>query len=330
MSCYVRGNFQSIELVEERLDKLGHSVRWSDLHPVSRLCLEHGWSQSSQASHLGTNHRVEMRSLGASRPNRVEFGDMDKIDILREICTKLSDDTLRKIVRALRLWTEACTLLQDNTFWKARTESVARRALQPRPDACWSTIYYGVVRMMRELWHRSSEFGVLHCAYDSGMNDLSVLEVLLEIAPADPVRVKYISLDSLSVIKNADVLRYLRENGYLVYNDSIALQHFYRLGCEGSVELMRVLVPSLSSSDLISNSCVETLLMRAVMNGIAATVELLLSIREFDRMLLEVLLEKAREYKLGNVMRVILAKYPYLDIGMEDDDGDMPELEPEL
>lgn len=260
--------------------------------------------------------------------NRVEFGHMNQIDILREICTKLSDDTMCKLVRTLRLWTEACSLLRDNTFWKARAESTARLTLQPRSNADWSAIYYGVVRMMRELWHKSSEIGVLHCAYESGMNDLSVLEVLLEIAPTDPVRVKYIDLESLDPIRSGDVLRHLCENGYLVYNASTALQHFYRLGCEGRVELMKVLVPFLSSSDLIGAGCVETLLMRAVINGIAATVELLLSIREFNTTILELLLQEAREHKHWDVMRVILAKQP--DLETDADDGDLPELEPEL
>lgn len=63
-------------------------------------------------------------------------------DVLSHICSRLSNDDLRKIASGLGLWNEINAMLRDDLFWKMRAENIGGRYLEHQPDVDWKIEFY--------------------------------------------------------------------------------------------------------------------------------------------------------------------------------------------
>lgn len=84
-------------------------------------------------------------------------------DVLSHVCSRLSNDDLRKLCSSLGLWDEVNAMLRGNSFWKMRVESIIGRHLASSLDGDWKREFY-LPRIILQLFRaRPNKREVSHC-----------------------------------------------------------------------------------------------------------------------------------------------------------------------
>lgn len=204
---------------------------------------------------------------------------MENRDILRQICSRLDNETLIAFTDNLRLWREVTALLKDNTFWHERSEFLVGRTLHTENRYDWRTIYDLLLWTIDSLVEfeklHDPNNGVLDPYYSAGLiSNVDVLLVLFEVygTPIKPSP-RQRTLEYCGWITRPAVLQYLLDEGFLIYDQEIVRAHISKASEKNGGE---IILPYLLSM-LKENTPLDSApLFKAAREGRAKIVEVLL------------------------------------------------------
>lgn len=163
-------------------------------------------SQTQSSEHMPISGRETVHNasstpkamLDATRSTSIVLSE--NRDILREICSRLGDDTLFRLWKYDEYQAPIGSFLADNLFWYERSSHLSGWDLEMRPDTAWNRVYPALLDALLEI---ARERVYLH-----GLEDLNSLLVLEEVySPAQIYNSKNWQFEVWSSIRDASVLQ---------------------------------------------------------------------------------------------------------------------------
>lgn len=272
---------------------------------------------------------------------------------LREICSKLNDETLHNLGRYARdiaLVRALTSLLRDNSFWYERTKYLARmmRAktgstlpcseLLRNKDVDWTTVYYILVTtrsLSKKRLPPDSQLGIISRRYVSGLRCLQALLILIQIygEPQDMRLVVSLLVDSLLTIKDVEVFQFLVSKKYVKYDRSLITKHIEMMLSKevgrDDPNILAFLLDQLEEVTIMRYNISLHYLIQTIAHGYFLSTQLLLNRYQLEGVQRDTALEVAVSRGRVDMTKLLLEKYT-ASVEIIDEQLQVAILNPEL